>query len=401
MKKAVLLMTAVILVIPLCLTACAKVNYFETESQTNTQTTTTTDFPETEEYRETTSDANGDHPSMPEVSVKIDGEAYEPYHEMSCAEIGGAIHDGYDIFSSNYLPSRDKVEYVHFCADSTLEITANGVEPQRIEVFDGETKTNLTDMIGKFSLSDLGENLYRFQMYSSLYISGNYVIKFHATTHGTGEFANEYHTEVYFVYITTVSDEPEPYLPPIDTSGFVCYKPVIYLYPTSETNITVKYVDADRLITTYPKYNGEWNMHVLPDGTMTDENGRSYYALYFDEVSGYNCTFERGFYVEGENAIDFLEEKLALLGFTERESNEFIMFWLPVLEANKHSLVYFEQTDERNAECPLEFSTNPDSILRVIIHIKAVDGYTEIEEQTLNRFDRSGFTVVEWGGTKY
>ena len=102
-----------------------------------------------------------------------------------------------------------------------------------------------------------------------------------------------------------------------------------------------------------------------------------------------------------DNAIEILEEKLDILGFTEREANEFIMFWLPILEQNEQSIVYFEQTLERNENCPLYFSTTPDSMLRVTIHIKKVDGYVDINEQQLYSFERKGFCVVEWGGVSY
>lgn len=178
-------------------------------------------------------------------------------------------------------------------------------------------------------------------------------------------------------------------------------KPVIYLYPEEEMELTIKFLNEDNLLTTYPKYNNEWNVIVKEDGTIYDESGRSYYALFFDEKNTNPCEFNEGFYVTKDNAIEFLEEKLDILGFTEREANEFIMFWLPILEQNEQSVVYFEQTLERNENCPLYFSTTPDSMLRVTIHIKKVDGFVDVKEQQLYSFERKGFCVVEWGGVSY
>lgn len=191
--------------------------------------------------------------------------------------------------------------------------------------------------------------------------------------------------------------------PPLPEDGYVAKycKPVIYLYPEEEMELTIKFLNKDNLLTTYPKYNNEWNVIVKEDGTIYDESGRSYYALFFDEKSTNSCEFNEGFYVTKDNAIEFLEEKLDILGFTEREANEFIMFWLPILEQNEQSIVYFEQTLERNENCPLYFSTTPDSMLRVTIHIKKVDGYVDINEQQLYSFERKGFCVVEWGGVSY
>lgn len=183
---------------------------------------------------------------------------------------------------------------------------------------------------------------------------------------------------------------------------FMGAKPIIYFYPEEEMNLSVKYVNESNLLTTYPKYNNGWDIKLNKDGTFTTgESDREYYALYFDEISNYITNFDEGFYVTKENAMSFLEEKMDYIGYTNREVDEFIMYWLPILEKNEKSLVYFEQTDLRNAECPLEFSTNPDCLIRTMIHIKKVDEETSIKEQTLTHYDRSGFAITEWGGVEY
>lgn len=184
--------------------------------------------------------------------------------------------------------------------------------------------------------------------------------------------------------------------------GYVAKKPIVYFYPEKEMDLSVKFVDEERLITTYPKYNDGWNIHLNEDGTFTNGNSdREYYALYFDEISNYKCDFKEGFYVTKDNAISFLEEKMDYIGYNNHEVDEFIMYWLPVLENNKNSIVYFEQTEERNEESPLEFSTNPDALIRTIIHIKKVDEEVSIPEQQLVHYERNGFVVTEWGGVEY
>ena len=74
------------------------------------------------------------------------------------------------------------------------------------------------------------------------------------------------------------------------------------------------------------------------------------------------------------------------------------MYWLPILEKNSQSLVYFEQTVERDSYNKLLISPQPDSVLRLAIHVKKVNNKVNIKEQKLNTFTRKGFTVVEWGG---
>lgn len=124
-------------------------------------------------------------------------------------------------------------------------------------------------------------------------------------------------------------------------------KPVLYLYPTENTNITVKFEHPEYLTTTYPKYNDGWSVNADTNGNLHDENGKYYYALYWEEKNNIKPDFKEGFYVEKENVINFLEEKLSIIGLNDREKNEFIMYWLPILESNKKSLVYFELTESK------------------------------------------------------
>ena len=75
--------------------------------------------------------------------------------------------------------------------------------------------------------------------------------------------------------------------------------------------------------------------------------------------------------------------------------------WLPKLEANKYNYIYFATEEEINSEMPLEFSIQPDTIIRVRMIFKGLDEYKNIEEQMLEPApEREGFTVVEWGGTE-
>ena len=179
-------------------------------------------------------------------------------------------------------------------------------------------------------------------------------------------------------------------------------KPIIYFYPEEEMDLSVTFVNEEMLTTTYPKYDGGWNIHLKEDGTFTvPGSDREYYGLYYEANSDYECTFDEGFYVTSENAASFLEEKMDYMGFTNRETDEFIMYWLPILENNEKSLVYFEQTEERNEDSPLIFSTEPDTLIRTMIHIKKVDAATTIKEQVLTHYERNGFTATEWGGVEH
>ena len=77
------------------------------------------------------------------------------------------------------------------------------------------------------------------------------------------------------------------------------------------------------------------------------------------------------------------------------------MYWLPILEKNEKNLVYFELTDERESVNAIKISPKPDSLLRIVIHVKKVNDKVSVKEQKLVSFKRKGFVAVEWGGTTY
>ena len=72
---------------------------------------------------------------------------------------------------------------------------------------------------------------------------------------------------------------------------------------------------------------------------------------------------------------------------------------MSILQENKYNLIYFAG-DEYNDYAKLNISPKPDSILRVMMVYKPLDKPIEIKEQNLEKFNREGFTVVEWGGTE-
>ena len=167
------------------------------------------------------------------------------------------------------------------------------------------------------------------------------------------------------------------------------------------TKVNVSFSHPEYLTTTYPKYQNSWNVVANTNGDLYDQDGKYYYGLYFEEEAYYPVDFNEGFYVTKENAIDFLEDKLSMIGLTPRERNEMIMYWLPILENNGQSVVKFEFTSERQAFNGIHIDPKPDSMLRVLIHVKKVNEKVDITPQYLPHFERNGFSVVEWGGRKH
>ena len=176
-------------------------------------------------------------------------------------------------------------------------------------------------------------------------------------------------------------------------------KPVIYLYPEEETEVTVR-LDYDGTLTcTYPAYEDGWTVTAAPDGALTDEAGQTYSYLYWEGVTRTEYDFSRGFCVPGGETAAFLEDALSRLGLTRREANEFIVYWLPRMEANPYNLIAFQAEDYTN-HARLTVTPEPDSLLRVFMAWKPLEAPMEIPPQELPAFKRAGFTVVEWGGAE-
>lgn len=178
-------------------------------------------------------------------------------------------------------------------------------------------------------------------------------------------------------------------------------KPILYLYPEKKTDITIDFSNENLLTTTYPKFENSWQVTVHPNGDIYDQNNKYYYALYWESLRTNKVDFNEGFYVSKDNAITFLEEKLPILGLNDKERNEFIMYWLPILESNEHNLIYFELTEELQSENKLIIEPQPDTLIRIRMHVKKVSEKTTIKEQQLTKATRQGFTAIEWGGVLY
>ena len=179
----------------------------------------------------------------------------------------------------------------------------------------------------------------------------------------------------------------------------VAYKPVIYLYPDEETEVSVKLYLEGELTCTYPAYHSGWEVTAYPDGTLKDANGQTYNYLYWEGETNAQWDMSQGFCVKGTDTAAFLEDALSKLGLTRREAKEFIVFWLPMMENNPYNIIAFQ------AECyteaaQLEVIPAQDTLIRVFMTWKASNEFVELPEQKLNAPDRAGFTVVEWGGTE-
>lgn len=180
-------------------------------------------------------------------------------------------------------------------------------------------------------------------------------------------------------------------------------KPVIYLYPKQEQNIVVKLRYDGRLVNTVPRYepDGGWNVTAYPDGKIMDRtDGKTYDSLFWNGISAFSgWDLSKGYVVAGGSTASFLKKTLLQMGLTQKESEQFIAYWAPRMNVSKYNLITF-QTAVYEQISQLDITPKPDSVLRVFMAYRPLKKPVEIQQPVITPFQRRGFTVVEWGGTR-
>lgn len=181
-------------------------------------------------------------------------------------------------------------------------------------------------------------------------------------------------------------------------------KPVIYLYPTSVEKVRVHIDFQGKFIATYPNFiegTSSWDVTAFPDGKIINEIDGKEYSYLFWEGESYDMKVDlsSGFVVSGVDTAVFLQSKLAEIGLTPREYNEFIVYWMPKMKSNQYNLIHFVGKEYSDIAV-LEIVPKPESILRIFMVYKPLKEKVKVFPQEFPKFDRNGFTVVEWGGSE-
>lgn len=69
------------------------------------------------------------------------------------------------------------------------------------------------------------------------------------------------------------------------------------------------------------------------------------------------------------------------------------------MEQNPYNIISF-QTDIYANAAELQIDPAPDTLIRIFMAWKAADSFVELPAQELTAPERTGFTVIEWGGTE-
>lgn len=178
-----------------------------------------------------------------------------------------------------------------------------------------------------------------------------------------------------------------------------CGKPVIYLYPQKIMKVSVKVEPKGGLTYSEPKLNDGWEVEAKPNGDLTETKTGRYYPYLFWEGRG--DIYEQpklGWMVKQAGVKQFLKTKLAALGLTRSETNDFLDFWLPKMREKPYYFVTFLGNATMDKLAPLIISPEPDTVIRILMDFTPLDKPIVAKGFTVRTPKRKGFTVIEWGG---
>ncbi len=82
----------------------------------------------------------------------------------------------------------------------------------------------------------------------------------------------------------------------------------------------------------------------------------------------------------------------------EKETAEFKDYWLKALPQSPYYFIGLIPQNELNTLEPLQITPKEDTLIRVRLYFEALDKYKIVKAPQIRTPQRTGFTVVDWGG---
>jgi hypothetical protein len=248
--------------------------------------------------------------------------------------------------------------------------------------------------------------------------------KFRGTTGKTGKFMLRIPSDKIALYffkpgyreiVTSQYDFKSKHIVEVDFYGkderqnINVKKPVVYLYPEKELEMSIVLHLKGEMTFTYPKYDNGWKVIASPEGVVKDYLGHEYPYLFWEAEQKELTYMESelgfpGFIVSQKDVIHFLEEQLSNIGLNGKEMTDFITFWGPIMQRNKFAFVQFLiDEDYDNKVGTITTVPRMQTVKRIYLlcsGINSKDDAPAVISQSFVPFERLGSTLVEWGGSE-
>jgi len=174
-----------------------------------------------------------------------------------------------------------------------------------------------------------------------------------------------------------------------------CGKPVIYLYPEQEMEISVKL--GTKITKSDPEYKNGWKVLALPTGELKLDD-KTYPYLYWEGTGQEYSLVNAGTVVAKKDVEKTLKKQMQQLGLNEKEMADFLEFWLPKMPNTPYVRLTWFGNKLMDRLAPIFVMPKPETIIRVFLDFEGLGSKINLPPQKLSSPARKGFTVVEWGG---
>jgi hypothetical protein len=177
-------------------------------------------------------------------------------------------------------------------------------------------------------------------------------------------------------------------------------KPAVYLYPERKTSINVSVFPQGKMLLTIPQYpkNG-WDVVADPNGNISYQNERFDYLYYEASLPDELITPPaEGFVMRYDERALFLTDLVTKLGLNEKETKQFVDYWVPILPKSPYYFVGIMPSETLNELSPLLITPKPKNLIRVTLYFKPLEKSIPVSHPLLLPVTRDGYTAVEWGG---
>ncbi|MEN8006554.1 MAG: carboxypeptidase-like regulatory domain-containing protein [Candidatus Krumholzibacteriota bacterium] len=249
------------------------------------------------------------------------------------------------------------------------------------------------------------------------YESVNFVRTDETTTDATGEFfLGDVGTGNYTVKALKVfsPDAPFPLYMSAESKAFFCdgktlvslerlilrdvmvEKPAVYLYPEQpgRFQVALEFGPGIRLTASEPEYGGGWDVTVDAAGLI---DGTWDYLFYEIAMRG-APRISVGWCLAWDDLTAGLEAIITDLGLVAAEKEDFLAYWRSRLPRRDYYEINPVMGADLDSWVKLEVDPAPESVLRFWLFFQGRDEAVDLPAPVIPAFERTGTTVVEWGG---
>lgn len=198
---------------------------------------------------------------------------------------------------------------------------------------------------------------------------------------------------ILFINYSCDDSPTEPIGP--DTT-IVAYKPNIYICPSETLSLSVEifFPNGGEVLESIPNYKYSWEITVTPDGKIDNTYEYLFYECKMPDIA----QKEYGWVIEASNLQDFFINNMKTSGFSQKEINDFIEYWIPILTEYKYYEIYPQYKSTLDEMVKINFSIQPNNFYRLFYFLKGrANDQVELLTPTIEKAKRENYYAVEWG----